>query len=264
MKKITPFVLIVLLAIISSGCKKVSDSKKVAEQFYSTLAEHNYENILPLLSDDVREKKSDKKWKEVFTKRDNYWGKVKSYDKTFSEIKTTSLGTVVELRYKVENTDGTTYELLRFIEENGEMKIIFYSYSDNPDYITSSTEEDEEALTIKSFPTQEKTIQKFYDLFKSKDYDAINELFSEDAKQGDSLDGLKDLMIEKSDYYGEVSSIEKYFSDILEFDSKNFYIIIYKLTYKSGKTNYEKFEFSCDTEPDKINFFRISEDPDTL
>mgnify|MGYP001283585603 FL=1 len=60
MKKITPFILIVLLAFISTGCKKVSSSKKVADQFYSTLTGHDYEKILPLLSDEIREKKSDK------------------------------------------------------------------------------------------------------------------------------------------------------------------------------------------------------------
>lgn len=249
---------------MSSGCKKVSNSKKVAEEFYKSLTEHNYEDLLPLLSDDVREKKTDKKWDEVFTKRDNYWGTVKSYDNTFSEIKQTSIGTVVELRYKVENTDGTTYELLRFMEENGEMKIIFYSYSDNPDFITSSMEEDDKPMTIKSFPTQEETIQKFYDLFKSKDYDAMNELFREDVRQGNSSDGLKKMMIKKSDYYGEISSIDKYFADKLESDSGYFYKIIYKVTYKSGKTLYEKFEFSCETEPDKIMFFIESEDPETL
>jgi hypothetical protein len=264
MKKFTPFILIALLALVSTGCKKVSNSKKVAEQFYSTLTEHDYENILPLLSDDVRKEKSDKKWKEIFNLRDNYWGTVKSYDNTFSEIKQTSIGTVVELKYKVENTNGSTYELLSFREENGEMKVIFYSYSDNPDYITKPTEDQEEAIAVKSFPTQEKTIQKFYDLFKLQKYEEMLVLFSDDAKQQHALHGLEELMIEKTDYYGEISKSEKYFSDTLEFDSEMFYVIIYKLTYKSGEINYEKFEFSCDNQPDKINYYKIGEDTDEM
>ncbi len=222
----------VIFALVS--CVKTSESKKVADDFYAKLSDDNYTAAIDLLSDIALDAQSKKDWKQTFKDRNLYWGTPKSWENTFSEMKSSEIGEVVELRYKVENSEGTTYETIKLHEQDGKMKIVYYCYTDNVDYILSQNENEEDADAdadkLQSFPEQEKVINRFYSFYKENDYTELESIVSKTALENSNIEVWTQLLTEKADNYGKIKRRKKIQGETVGSENNEYYILIYEIT----------------------------------
>jgi hypothetical protein len=257
MKKSLSAVLLLVIILTSFSCKKFDKAQKKADEFYSFMKEGKYENAYDLISLEEFKNISKEDWVSVFDLREKAYGKVVSYDQTFSGVSNYGKGTIIELRFEVENEDGTTYEVLRFRKKDGEMKIIFYSYTDNPDFkTTASTDDDtEEDEDIESYPAQEKVAEEFYSLTKQGKIDELQTLLSKEAVEYTGEDAWNDLLSNKFEEFGKLKSYKL----IDSYENKTEIILIYQVKYENFSKIYEKCVFNKEDEPERISFYQVNE-----
>jgi hypothetical protein len=265
MKKINLYITVISVVILSYSCVKTSESEKVAEKFYTFLSEDQFKSPIDYLSELAIDAHTKKEWASVFEDRNKYWGKPEKWELSSSEMTSTKIGEVVELRYKVKNEEGTTYEILRFIEEGGDMKILYYFYSDNSDYKSSDeSEEDEDTEGNLDLSAQFKVIDEFYDMYKAGDFSGLEDIISKTALEYSGLEEWNDILTEKLEYFGEMRRARRLSSETVGAGDDAFYLIIYEVTYDDQSVSYEKFQFSVNDEPKKIAFYRYNTDFDEL
>lgn len=249
-----------------TSCVKNSGSKKVAEDFYSSLADDDFKGPVDYLSDLALDVQSKKEWKQVFKDRNLYWGKPESWKNTLTEMTSTEYGEVVELRYEVKNEEGTTYETMRLREEDGKMKILYYCYTDRNDYVLSGEAEENEDVNneIQSFPEQEKVIDKFYSFYKNNDYTGLESIISKTALENSDIEKWKQLLAEKADIYGKIKRQKKISAEKVASGEIEYYVFIYEITFADQTVVYEKFEFSTADDPEKIMYYQYNRSMDEL
>ncbi|PLX07751.1 MAG: hypothetical protein C0596_10015 [Marinilabiliales bacterium] len=128
MKKIIPFVFIIVSVFAIQGCQKTSDAEDVVDKFYSCLEENDYDGLVEFLDEETIEMYSEEVIISTMKERNEFWGDLKDRKKTFTEIKTNNGQTKVVLRYDVENENGKTHEEFELLENDGEFKISYYEY----------------------------------------------------------------------------------------------------------------------------------------
>jgi hypothetical protein len=98
----------------------------------------------------------------------------KTWESTYTGFKTSKIGKITELRFEVTNEGGKTYETFEFIEEDGKMKIVKYSFTGNSYYVT--IDDVAEVNEIPEFQKEESTVEKFYLQYDKNDFTTISEI----------------------------------------------------------------------------------------
>lgn len=251
MKKLTLLFVLAAFLLAITGCAKIGNSEKVAEEFYEIVKAKTYNDIVPLLSNEALKASTQDTWLSVLKAKEGYWGGLISYEKTYSGVKTENGLTLTELRYTVENEKGKTYELLYFIEQDGEEMIYFYQYAATESELDGSSEID---TKVSEFAAQEAVCDKFYNVLKSHDFKNLQPLLSKEATDATPVNEWIRYVNDKEKSAGNLISYTLISSKLVNYETGNFITVKYKVIYDK-MTLYEMFQFAEKIESTKIQYY---------
>jgi len=263
MKQIVYLLVIALFAISLSSCSSLSDGKKVADDFYAKIKSKSYAEIVPLLSKEALANSPENVWITLFQSKEGYWGTLKSYENTYSGFKTDNGLTLIELKYKVENEKGTTYELIYLIEQDKEYMIYYYEYNQDENALGSTEVAEEKNVPTGEFATQEIVCEQFYGFIKNREFNKIQSVLSKEALDATPFSQWVTYMGDKEKNAGQLKSFSKISAEAVDYETGKHIVVKYKVEYDKN-TVYELFMFRADGDNTRIKYYEYNTDLNEL
>jgi len=125
------FLIIFSTTFFLNACS-AGGSKEVAKEFYKALKVKDYEKALSYCSAQAFESTPKKRWLILFKQTQFKLGALQSYESQGFNTSYNDGLTKTSFNFKVQYEKEVRYELLEFIENDGQYEILLYKVSDEP------------------------------------------------------------------------------------------------------------------------------------
>lgn len=124
MKKIIPFLVLLILAACTPEKLDLVKSKELAESLIKKISEGEYTSLSVFYTGSLNEGESEEARAEKFTKLNNAFGKLKSFEmiKAEDEVMFGEPSRII-LTYRIEHENVTSTETFTIEKEEGEYKV---------------------------------------------------------------------------------------------------------------------------------------------